>query len=74
MRSIINCLCLPSFLQGTYDLSIPVLKFNKIIMQITYSVSANVALTVAQTVTNIAGTPEKNKIMIRLPSLHDTTL
>lgn len=28
-------------------------------MQITYSVSANVALTVAQTVTNIAGTPEK---------------
>ena len=30
-------------------------------MQITYSVSANVALTVAQTVTNIAGTPELKK-------------
>ena len=30
-----------------------------IFIQITYSVSANVALTVAQTVTNIAGTPEK---------------
>lgn len=28
-------------------------------MQITYSVSANVALIVAQTVTTIAGTPEK---------------
>lgn len=28
----------------------------------TYSVSANVALTVAQTVTNIAGTPVKIKI------------
>lgn len=28
-------------------------------MQVTYSVSAKVALALAQTVTNIAGTPEK---------------
>lgn len=50
-------------------------------MLITHSVSANVALTVAQTVTNIAGTPEKHNkkniyynIIDTITSLYGNTL
>lgn len=52
------CTCLLGF-EETFDLKFYELEFQKIFTLMTYSVSANVARTVAQAVTNIAGTPER---------------